>query len=318
MRDDFISKFAHNKTQIIERLDTQPVFRTSVAEFCATTGLKIAYVNGSLPRAYFLTSGGFPAGDLQWSMSGWNDRKMRYIYSGPFVHKEKASSSSSRNQRDSEKITGILSALKRNDRAQIPTDEKTFERYKAGIKFGFGSCMHNKSAPRISVDSEEAHALIEAFLHKSQVGAESMRSIFEAKYQHYLDKVEELREARANLTRFTEGAKIIGIIANTIPNEKSDAFDDDCFYAVGDAIFDEKAGKVTLQGPLERYESLKESPVAADAAIIRTYTGDKSWAAKDNELGIPMTDKFYDEIDVGVGYNTHETGIWVVIPKNGA
>lgn len=320
MREDLISKFARDKAQIVERLSDKPEFRTAVAEFCATTGLKVAYVSPGpgLGRAYFLTPGGFFGGDLQWCQASWKDTKMRYVYSGPFVHKEKASASSSRNQRDSEKITGILSALKRDDRAQIPTDEKTFERFKQGMKFAFTSCWDGRSAPRISVDDTEAHALVEYFLQKNMTLIEPLRNDIESKYELYLDKLEEMREAKANLTRFTAGAKIIGIIADQLPDEREGVHNDRYFYAVGDASYDMRAGKATLQGPLERYESLQDSPMAADAAIIRTYTSDKSWATKDNELGIPMRDKFYDEIDIGTGYNTHDTGIWVVIPKNGA
>jgi hypothetical protein len=29
-----------------------------------------------------------------------------------------------------------------------------------------------------------------------------------------------------------------------------------------------------------------------------------------------MGDKYYEDIDVGVGYSNHEYGWWVVIPKN--
>lgn len=317
MREDLISKFAPNKDQIIERLSDKPELRKGVAEFCATTGLKVAYVSPS-SRAYFLTPGGFFAGDLQWVMSGWHDKKMRYIYSGPFVNKEKASSVSGRNQRDSEKITGILTALKRDDRAQIPTDEKIAERFKQGMRYAFTSCVDGRSTPRISVDETEAHALVEYFLQKNVTLIEPHRSTLESKYELYLDKLEEMREARANLTRFTAGAKIIGIIPDQLPDEREGILADRYIYAVGEASYDERAGKVTFQSPLERYESLQDSPVAADAAIIRTYTGDKSWAAKDNELGIPMRDKFYDEIDIGTGYNAHDTGWWIVIPKNGA
>lgn len=318
MREDLISKFARDKAQIIERLSDKPEFRTAVAEFCATTGLKVAYASPVGNRAYFLTPGGFFGGDLQWVLEGWKaNRKMRYIYSGPFVSKEKASASSSRNQRDSEKITGILTALKRDDRAQIPTDEKIFGRYKQGIKFAFTSCVDGRSAPQISIDPTEAHALVEYFLGRSEM-VQAHRASIESKYEHYLDKMEEMREARANLTRFTAGAKIIGIVPDQLPDEREGVHADRYFYVVGEASFNDKAGGVMFQSPLERYESLQDSPVAADAAIIRTYTGDKSWAAKDNELGIPMRDKFYDEIDIGTGYHTHDSGIWVVIPKNGA
>lgn len=318
MREDLISKFAPNKDKIIERLSDKPEFRTAVSEFCATTGLKVAYASPIGNRAYFLTTGGFFGGDLQWVAAGWKDKKYRYIYSGPFVSKEKASSSSSRNQRDSEKITGILSALKRDDRAQIPTDEKIFERFKQGMRYAFTSCVDGRSAPRISVDETEAHALVEYFLQKNVTLIEPLRNDIESKYELYLDKLEEVREARANLTRFTAGAKIIGIIPDQLPDEREGMQDDRYFYAVGEASYDERAGKVTFQSPLERYDSLQDSPVAADAAIIRTYTGDKSWRDKSNELGIPMRDKFYDEIDIGTGYTAHETGTWVVIPKNGA
>jgi hypothetical protein len=56
--------------------------------------------------------------------------------------------------------------------------------------------------------------------------------------------------------------------------------------------------------------------VAADAAIIKTYATGKTWFDKENELGIPMGDKYYEDIDVGVGYSNPEYGWWVVIPKN--
>jgi len=313
MREEFFSRFG--KPQVAaEALQRSVRFLHTVAEFCATTGLKIAYANTQGDRVWFHTTNGFPAGDLQYLPNGTiTDRsKPRYIYTGPFVSKEKASANSGRNQRDSEKITGILSAMKRND--EIPEEKAIFGRFIPGINYGFNSCKQHNSKPGISLDSDETHALVELYLNNNPTFAAQHRNRIESKYESYLDELEKIKDAKANLTRFAAGAKIIGIIPDPVPTPLGGP---DYYYAVGEAKLDgEQRNVVVLQSPLERYDSLSDSPVAADAAIIKTYATGKTWFDKENELGIPMGDRYYEDIDVGVGYSNHEYGWWVVIPKN--
>lgn len=313
MREEFFSRFG--KPQVAaEKLQRYVKFLHTVAEFCATTKLKVAYANEMGDRVWFHTANGFYGGDLQFLPNGtMNDRsKPRYIYTGPFVHKEKASANSNRNQRDSEKITGILSALRRNE--EIPEERDIFSEFMPGISYGFNSCTQHKPKPSINLDSDETYALIEFYLNNNPTFAAQHRNRLESKYESYLDELDKIKDAKANLTRFAKGSKIIGIIPDPAPTGVGAP---DYYYVVGEAMLDgAQSDAVVLQSPLERYDSLSTSPVAADAAIIRTYTTGKSWFAKDNELGIPMGDKYYEDIDVGVGYASHETGWWVVIPNN--
>ena len=314
MREEFFSRFGKPQ-EAAEALRRNVKFLHTVAEFCATTKLKVSYANSMGDRVWFHTSNGFYGGELQFYPNGMGrDRKPRYVYTGPFVSKEKASANSNRNQRDSEKITGILSALKRYD--EIPEERAIFSRFMSGINYGFNSCTQHKPKPSISLDSDETYALIEFYLNNNPTFAAQHRNRLESKYESYLDELDKIKDAKANLTRFAKGSKIIGIVPDPVPIGLGSP---DYYYVVGEARLDgENRNSVVIQCPLERYDSLSTSPVAADAAIIRTYATGKPWFEKDNELGIPMGDKYYEDIDVGVGYANHETGWWVVIPNNAA
>lgn len=314
MRDDLISKFT-NKDVLLQTLaERSPVFRQAVSEFCAATKLKAAYHRNSLNQEFvgLYTDGGFYGGTLQLETTGYNrNRKPRFVYSGPLTWKEKSSAGSGRQQRDSEKITGLIATLKRKD--EIPDNTRMSHRFMQGIGYGFKSCINGVVMPSFNVSNAESLALVEYFLGKEVHGVETHRTSIENTYELYLDKLEKVREARANLTRITAGAKIVGIVPNQMHSTRDP---NEYVYWVGEAACEKDV--VTLHAPLERYTTLSDSPLAADAAMIRTYANSQSWFDKDNELGIPMGDRFFDDIDVGVGYASHETGWWVVIPKNGA
>lgn len=318
MREDLISRFADPQKvlaqmQAVDEYHLNSKFHISVAEFCASTKLKLAHVSVA-GRAFFHTSNGLPAGTLDLLKPSYKDSKRRFVYSGPFVRKEKASAFSSRNQRDSEKITGILSALKRNN--EIPDDENFIHRLTPGIAYGFKSFAQGISDPEISVNNQEAQALVEFFLNNNVTYVQQHRHNLEAKYQSYLDKVAKVKDARTNLTRVTSGATIVGIIPDPIPD--LNGHQTSVFYLIGEGSYNPSAQQTTFQSPLERYNSLQDTPLAADAAIIRTYAMSQSWFDSDNELGLPMVDRYFPDIDVGVGYCTHETGWWAVIPKHAA
>lgn len=310
MRDDLISRFT-GKDALQEYLSDKVEFTLAVSEFCVATKLKAAIYGGHTTgnAVCLLTENGHHGGILERKVLGYgSDAEMRYVYTGPFVEKQRSGRDTNKNQRDAKKITGIITSIRKQ--GEIPTEEKMLIRYTSGVSYGFRSCTAGHTNPTITTDSEETLALVQLLLEPDKSKVIVHKGNIERKYEQYLHKMEKLKEAQSNLTRFTSGAKIIGIIPNKC------ATDPRYYYMVGEATFDTKANNATIQGTLDRYDSLADSPLAADAVIIRTYTSSQSWYEKDNELGFPMQDKYHEEIDVGVGYSSHETGWWTVLPKN--
>jgi hypothetical protein len=66
-----------------------------------------------------------------------------------------------------------------------------------------------------------------------------------------------------------------------------------------------------------RYNSLRDSPLASEAAIIRTYMQDKvSSPFLDNELNMRLEDAYHADIDVACGYSSPTESFWVLIPNH--
>jgi hypothetical protein len=74
-------------------------------------------------------------------------------------------------------------------------------------------------------------------------------------------------------------------------------------------------GNCTFHTPLKRYGTLKELPIAPVVAMINTYMQGRDQYDKSNELGVWYQDRFFEDLDIAVGYSGSSNGLWVAIPK---
>ena len=302
----FISQFAFDPAKIQSSLEDYekkaPRFVRGLADFCTTFKVKI--MARSVGGYVLCTERGIPVGKMDferdYSRSNTNPDGYAFLYTSPIISKQKASSRAGRSTRDSSTVTGIINALKKN--SEVPNEDKLLQNYKGSMRFAYtalGNTASNKNT--ISLDSAATLALVKLLIENDKAGAESYRKDVESAYAQYLDRMAKINEAKASMGRF-DHSTAIGVIS----------YESETFYIVGEAT--NTAGNIALTN-WTRYNSLYNSPVAADAAMIRAYM-EGHHPDVNNELKMPFDDKFYPDIDIVTGYSSVHYGVWALIPKN--
>lgn len=309
--ENFISHIAdRDRTMKFFESDNarMPLLRNLVREFCYTFNVKMGFLaskdsdapeflyHGS-PYIPVYTAEGMPCGTLRVKNDHDGDF---YLFTSSVISKEKASSRSDRNTRDSTTIKGLINAIKRNK--EIPTLEHCLSRYRYGIGDALRSTSRGSDRPSISLSTESVVELIKMYTGETTHVTVHDDAIRKA-YSDYIAQLAKNSEMEKTFNRFREGCKAIGII-NT---------DEKPIYVVGDICWVEDNVRfidVTVHKSLSENER-----VAGDAAMIRTYMQGNN-GTTDNELGVRTTDRYYADIDIATGYSNHEC-VWVLIPNRG-
>lgn len=328
MRTDIISNYGQSVEEITEALSLSPGWARDVTEFCLATRLKLAWVTKDRRHhnVRFTTNNGYYAGTLRMSLPHeTRNKEEKYIYSGPLVCKDKSSATSGRDARDSKKLTGLISALKRDNAREIPTDASIEAHFPRGASYAFKATEPREPRVSFNIEGDNAIRLVENFLGKSPVGnvispasMALMRTELEESYQAYMDKRESYRQMLKDRKRFDERTTVIGIQPDKLNRLDEYEQPTGMFYVVAEASYDRSLDKVTFLTPFTRYSSLADSPVAADAAIIRTFMQGRNDANPENELMLPWADRYLNDLDIAIGYQSRNSGMWVVIPKVGS
>lgn len=317
LREEYLSPF-YDQSAVHAWLEDKPMLLAGAREMCATFGLQAAVGpkweksrHGSVIHLY--TKQGFFAGGLRYTRAygGRKGASDIYIYNSPYISKDRASSRSNRSERDSEKITGIINALKRN--LETPTMERLTQAFISSARFTFSAIENSvKANPTISLSDAATLALTKMFILDDTVSVESFRSQIESSYKSYVDRMEKWAESAKDIERFNKGCTIVGIM----PDMTNELDGYTPYYVVADGARD--ASKNMTLTNIKRYNKLSESPIAADAVMIRTYLESKTnLFDRDNEIGISCKDIYLPDIDVAVGYMSASQGTWVAIPKHG-
>lgn len=315
IRAEYVSPF-YDQSVLHAWMEDKSALVAGAQELAAAFGLQLAAspewkTDSHRFMVDFYTKEGLYAGRLIYGVDyvrGARSGDMFFSFASPTIAKEKGSSRSGRDERDSKKITGIISAMKKNK--EVPTTAALTASYQQALSYCFNS-VANKShrTPTADLSSQEEVALLKLFVGGDSQSAEALRSDLENKYKSYLDRLEKsLHSARA-YDRFCKGCTLIGIMPNKTTNGS--------FYLIGDSQKVENQSKYTLTN-VKRYNTLRDSPVAAEAAIMRTYFSGKSLrSTTNNELGVECMDEYFEDIDVSMGYANSGSGTWVAIPKHG-
>lgn len=277
-----------------------------LVEVCSAFNLKVVDISNNKLEVHLVTTENhLNAGYIWTSRTGNGD--MIYFYSNPLVSKQKGSANSSSDTRDSKKIATLIANIRKH--GEIPTEQGLSNTYKAGIRAAFRAIGERYGHNHFEIDDSLAFIATKVVLGIDKEIIPSNIDSLKACYDKHMKKVNSVKQLDAHKERFAKGATFIGVIDSTHNLKYTKVH-----YLVGDASFDTHKDEVTIHGTVKRYSTLVDTPVAADAMIIRTYFDGKGQPDTDNELHIRRNDKFHSEIDVAQGYNNYRE-LFVLIPK---
>jgi hypothetical protein len=303
---DYISQFA-NAELTQQRMDENPKLKSLAMQICHEFNLRVSNNKKEAHMLSLLTDNGLPVGNIS-VIKDYRNSEFYYEITMPdIISKDKSSARSDRNSRDSDKVATLIKSIKKNK--EIPTIDKLTKNYLQCLFYAL-SRVGEARKPDISIHQDVALSAIKYALGIDTMGVQLHTAKLQEIYNQYMKEVNELSNAKSNQDRYLKGCTAIGIVGgrwsdSTLPH-----------YLVGNVGANED-GNLAFQGNLTRYATLTDTEHAPTAAMIRTYMqGHRhGHGEQSNELGVPWSDHYYDEIDIATGY-TGNTGLWVLIPKH--
>jgi hypothetical protein len=300
---DYISQFA-NAEATQKQMDDNPKLKSLAMQVCHEFNLRV-HQHKELHKLEILTEQGLPVGNIA-VIKDYRDGEFYYEVSMPdIITKEKSSARSDRNSRDSDKVATLLKSIKKNK--EIPTLEKLTKNYLQCLFYALQRVgeAHN---PSISIHNDVALSAIKFALGIDTMEVQLHTAKLQETYDQYMKSVSELSNAKDNQARYLKGCTAIGIAGGRWSDSNAP------YYLVGNVGADEN-GNLAFQGNLTRYATLTDTEHAPTAAMIRTYMQGNKNGSGNNDLGVPWSDRYYNEIDIATGY-TGNTGLWTLIPKH--
>jgi hypothetical protein len=307
---NIISEFA-TEVNFKERFEdtTTPVaaeLRKFAHEVCHEYDLRVINMASSgayQRRSNLVTADGIPCGYVALTRDG--DGKHTYFLGLPTVNKERSSSKSHRGERDSNKISSLLRAIKKNK--EEPTAEKIYNVMRRDFISPFNT-VQSKSMygrPRLAMTPNLQEVVAKHVLgvdtHSMNMYIDELKKV----YSEYQLQMKSYDDSASEIVRYRRGATLIGVFRHSNTNT---------YYLVGDVSLNEDSD-FTFHTPLKRYSTLKELPIAPVVAMVNTYMQGKDQYDNTNELGLWFQDRFFEDLDIAVGYSGSASGLWVAIPK---
>lgn len=308
----YVSPFNADNAELQATLDRCPKLGKAAIDFASAFNLQIAqYVHDQNKGVTMLTQEGVEAGALllRNEYSRKHDEYVDYfLYRSPLIQKERSTGRSTRYEHDSEKITGIITAVKKNN--EVPTTKALMKKLTTGMRYAFSAVTNTADeSVEAKIKGPAALGLMRLFIEGDKVSVEAHRKEVEDVYASYLDQCAKVSSAKKDAVRFTGGCTAILI--------KDSMIDAKPRYYVTEATYNASTVGVTLSDTLTVYKSLKDSPLAPEVTIIRAAMEGNVCATNDNDLGLGFYDKYHPEVDIATGYQSRSDGLWVLIPKVG-
>lgn len=275
------------------------------------------HVASSRCNAYLVTANGLPCGNARIEHTGTNNttgvREYRYTVKLPTIKKNRGGPNSSREERESNKLSTLIRSIKKNN--EVPTEAGVAEACLPGIGYAYSSVKSNNSTPKINLDKDYVLNLVEHHLSVDKSVPLLYINDMKNAYEEYKKALCAYTEQNKNYERYRKGCKIVGIL------DKSEHIKDaSATYLIGEMGDLDKSKDVhnhtnmfhTLKYPLKAYRSLSDTPLAGIAAMCRAHFPQAPHI--NNELNIPHNDKYHEDLDIATGYRSREI-LWVVIPN---
>lgn len=282
--------------------------RRLAQEVQASFGLQVAKImntNAFRPSVRFVTKDGISCGTGSVMKDGTKDGETVYRYKlgFPTISKEKASANSDRDARDSVNLASLIRAVKKNN--EEPTTEKLLRAMNDGMKYTMRAVANNsRGQPCMSLDHDLTLAVTRFILGVDSSLPNMYISHLQDKFDQFQSQMQSFEASNADYARYTRGVTLVCIIN----------YDEKPHYLIGDATFDTANDRFVFQDSLKRYNSLADSPIAPTATMIKTFMQGSPSYDRGNELGVMRQDKYFQDIDIAVGYSKHQE-LWVAIPK---
>jgi len=283
--------------------------REFVAEFCLATGTRADHVVEGGAGVTVLYPNGFIAGKL--SVSHFTDAGKTQVvhhYSSNLISKgRKDRWSRSLSTRSSLNVKSLLVSLKKN--GDMPEWDKQEAKLAAEIGGSFSYAMpRDHGKPRMdSLPADVATCAIEFALKKIPAVPYDMQKSMEVEYDKYLTKVKEHDCLRSVSARFRRGMRALGVATESTVDRP--------IYYYTEISFKDKAA-LTFDVPLQRYEDVAQIEAIHMDMIFAKTVFEKMGSSVDDPMCVPMTDKYYEDLDMGTGYCTGlRAARWLFIPK---
>lgn len=303
-----ISTFARdNVAEILsEDIPVRVELKKLVHEFCHAYNLRVINLVGAnrlREVAHLVTESGISCG----SVSVEHESKDKYIYRASFktINKDKASAKSDRDTRDSNKISSLIRAIKKNK--EEPTEEALIKSMRRDILAPFSTVESDvrHGGPTISMPQDMQKAVMNFVLGIDTVGMNAYIDDLKTIHSKYQSEIKSYEEKTSDSKRFKKGATVIGCVTQHTS---------DPHYLVADVSLGID-GMFTFHTPLKRYNTLKELSIAPVVMMINTFMQGRTDYNQNNEFGLPVRDRYYSELDISTGYMSHSNPFWVAIPK---
>jgi len=274
------------------------------------------HINSNRCNAYLVTANGLPCGNARIEHINTNHttgaREYRYTVRFPTIKKERSGPNSSREERESNKLSTLVRSIKKNN--EVPTEAGVAEACLQGIGYAYSAVKTQKAMPEISLDKDYVLNLVEHHLSVDKSVPLLYINDMKNAYEEYKKALCTYTEQNKNYERYLKGCKIVGIL------DKSDRVKDGTAYLIGEMGDLDKGKDIhnhthmfhALTAPLKAYKSLSDTPLAGISAMCRTHFPQS--AHINNELNIPHNDRYHEELDIATGYRSREI-LWVVIPN---
>jgi hypothetical protein len=306
-----------DQNRLTELFTKKQSLRNLAFDFCTAFNVKVDKVKSN-DALRLVTPNGLDAGELTTGSNSRDRSEAIYIYENQYlIKKEKASSNSSRSERDSNKIATLIRTLKKNNEG--PSDVAMTKAYAEEAITALHPVKDNAryGAPKLDLNKDITKMLAEFYLGVDTNSIRQYSSELKDSYSKYLVDMEKFNESADDHKRFCKGFKLIGIHYEHYYNSDDGKSPPRYIVGEGEVVNADSREKVLVQGSLKSYLSLKDVPeIAVDAIMIATYmqgrSTDRSYSDR-NELFIGRIDKFLPDLDIGVGYRNNI--VWVAIPK---
>lgn len=288
--------------------------KSLIEEMFYKYGLKVYDLDERSERAY-MTLDGLPYCDVGAEYN--SEGGITYFYHSVFYAKERGRSSEDRQTFYSNKLSSLMKVLEKKKAVAASTEEALCFNLSGSIINQLERNIKNTNKSAWEMDTNHMHELLKAYFGEIDRTSVSQESIVHCKsvLDQYNKADDNKRQRQERIDSFVgNGMYVIG----------RDAGDG---YIVGKISVGKDSNRTTtvVEDAFHRVRSLEESPLISNLSgaipMIKVYfeqrSGEFSFRGDEGSFKLPVTDRYFEDIDVCTTYKTsvsRYTQIWMAIP----